>query len=441
MPQPSIPASLTPGRQRAQSAWGTSVLNLGLRPPPAPSASSHFPGHMSLYGDFYFSQPPPPLPPPPLPQRPPALANPRPPIPPKPSALVTPSPQRNPLYPQSIPVSMAPGPSAMFPCDSMSRSPSEDKEIAFALALSAAEVNHEEELAQALEESRLITNSFDDNAAISQLSQPSPSTSAKLTAPPSPADSVSWLHLSTPTTPQHGPNSMIGEPPPWKQPEDSKSLSNNNGRLTNETFQPTSADTRDSQFTPADSTPVPSLYCNVVSSLVAKPISSIPSSPNPSTTHTPHPPTSPSTISLVHPPGEHLVSPEPASEPSSSSPPPFISSDHSSSISLATKSSYTLNTALESSVSLTKSANGDKLSPAANKSPRTPASPDMSLEASHLNLHDEEEDADPPTRPILTYSANQYVDVELLMGVCKYGSPVDVHRLTSTVKRWDLIIQ
>ena len=438
MPQPSIPASLTPGRQRTQLAWDISVLNSGLHSPSAPSTSPHFPGRMSLYGDFYFSQPPPPLPPPPpppLPQRPPALVNPRPPIPPKPSALIAPSPHRNPLYPQSIPVSMVPGPSTMFPGDSMSRSPSEDKEIA--LAFSAAVVSHEEELAQALEEARLMTHSFDDNAAISQLSQPSPSTSAKLTAPPSPADGVSWLHLSTPTTPQLGPASMIGEPPPWTQAEDSKSLSNNNGRPTNETFQSTSADTRDSQFAPADSMPVPSLYSNVVSSLVTKPISSIPSSPSPSTMHTPHPPTSP-TFSLAHSPGEPLVSPEPLSP---SSPPPFISSGHSSSISLATKSSYTLNTALESSVSLAKSANGDKFFSATNKSPKSPASPDTSLEASHLNLHDEEEDADPPTRPILTFSANQYVDVELLLGVCKYGSPVDVHHLTWIVKRWDLIVQ
>lgn len=68
-------------------------------------------------------------------------------------------------------------------------------------------------------------------------------------------------------------------------------------------------------------------------------------------------------------------------------------------------------------MSLAKSANGDKFFSATNKSPKSPASPDTSLEASHLNLHDEEEDADPPTRPILTFSANQYVDVELLLGV------------------------
>ena len=39
----------------------------------------------------------------------------------------------------------------------------------------------------------------------------------------------------------------------------------------------------------------------------------------------------------------------------------------------------------------------------------------MSAEASHLNLEDDEEDADLPSRLNLPLSANQYVDAELLM--------------------------
>ena len=82
---------------------------------------------------------------------------------------------------------------------------------------------------------------------------------------------------------------------------------------------------------------------------------------------------------------------------------------------LATKSSYALSTALENNVPLAKPANGDKFSSATSKSPKSPASPDMSAEASHLNLEDDEEDADLPSRLNLPLSANQYINAELLM--------------------------
>ena len=446
MPQSSIPASLTPGRQRTRSAWDTSI-NLGLGSPSPPLASPHFPGRMSLYGDFYFSQPPPPpslAPPPPLPQRPPTQGNPRPPIPPKPTALITPPSQKNPLYPHSIPTSIAPGPSSMSPSDLKSLSPNEDKDFAFALALSAAEANRydeqlielDEELAKALEESRLISTSFDEDATISPSSHLM--LSAKVTSYPCPPDGDSWLRMSTPTTPQPGPESMLDDPPFWKQPEVPKISSHKNARPTNDTFQPSCTDTRDSQFPPADPTPASSLYSNVVSNLVTKSTSSIPSSPNPSTVHVPHPPTSPSTISSADTPSEP---PESTTEHSISSPKVLINSDRSpSTSSLATKSSYALSTALENNVPLAKPANGDKFSSATSKSPKSPASPDMSAEASHLNLEDDEEDADLPSRLNLPLSANQYVDAELLMGICKYGSPVNALCLTWTMKRWDLTV-
>ncbi|KAG9317458.1 hypothetical protein JVU11DRAFT_1658 [Chiua virens] len=212
-PQSIIPPSLTPGRHRAK-IWDKSVM--GTVPMPTPY---HSPQRSSLYGDYFFLQPPAP-PRPPLPQKPQALlkplTNPLPPIPPKPPALALPPASRIPLYPTSIPLpvlSPSSHPPDPLPPDPL---PSPDaKEVELALTLSETEARkreqeliaqEEEELARALEESRLMSNT------IYTLDEESPSTSTS-PRPPSvdrasisaikastrPPEGESWLHMITPT--------------------------------------------------------------------------------------------------------------------------------------------------------------------------------------------------------------------------------------------------
>lgn len=116
-------------------------------------------------------------PPPPVPQKPMGITAPlvptipRPPLPPKPPLVTTPSSQRNPLYPQSIPGPVA-GPSSRPMLSE--ESPTDDKDIALALALSESEARQREDdilaqeeadLMKALEESRAFADNYSRNVS------------------------------------------------------------------------------------------------------------------------------------------------------------------------------------------------------------------------------------------------------------------------------------
>lgn len=417
MSQPSIPVSLTPGRLRtARSTWDAAVSPpLASRPSPSgfphPSPASR----MTLYGD-YFSQPQPPSlpPPPPLPRKPHVPINLRPPIPPKPSALISSAQPRNPLYPQSISTSIASGLPPWSPDESRSHSPiDDDKDFSFPppLALPALDIKYhedilaareEEELAKALEESRLLANVFDERPAFTNIVHKSPASTKAI-----PANGESWLNMSTPSTAQHSLDSLLDETSLQKQSDDNKCPPHNtNGRPVNELLRSAATESRDTQTTSADSTPAPSLYSNVVSNLVAKPTSNVTVTSNTSTTHVPHLPASPAPSSLTRPPSEPPVSPQPTAETYPTSP------------SVPSISGLSSNFTSDSSVSIGKFYTGDVLSITASRSQVTSASSSLSLDSNiSPNFLEGEDDADSPKRPAIPYSANQYVEPELLMGV------------------------
>lgn len=440
-PLSSIPPSLTPGRQRAR-IWDKSATQ---RPHTShdlmtsPYQSSRRP---SLYGDYFSLQPQASLPPPPpLPQKPQALlkplTNPLPPIPPKPPALALVPASRIPLYPTSIPLPMV-GPSSQSPEPSVSETvPPLNKEIDLALTLSASEARkreqelidqEEEELARALEESRLLSNSvysLDEQLPSSPSSPRSSSvdraSTSAIKASLRPPEGESWLHMITPTASTSSQYSSLNE-----DFSSSHSSLNQNGSDDdpNVLSGGTPNDIQNSLVSRDTLSPTPPLYANIVSNLVRSPL------PAPSPSHSTVTPSSSSAT-----PTAYLQSDYPSSDRVPSS--PSLSQTHTSSSeqspmpSFASRPSWS-SVSSENSMSAGRSL-GSELLPASSgyRSP-TPASPDLSLGPSaNLDPLNEgaEKEADtepgPSTRPVVPLSANQYVEREMLMGVCmsQFQSP------------------
>ncbi|KAI6134985.1 hypothetical protein EV401DRAFT_1845067 [Pisolithus croceorrhizus] len=214
--------------------------------------------------------------------------------------------------------------------------------------------------------------------------------------------------MNTPSTSQHSQESLLDETPLQKQPDDNKNLVyQSNGRPLNERLRSAATESRDLQLTSADSIPTPSLYSNVVSNLVAKSTFSVStSSITTSTVHVAHLSDSSTPNSLTRSPSEPSVSPQPTAETYRRSP------------SIPSVSGRGSNFTSDNSVSLGKLYIGDVLSPATSRSPITSASSSLSLDSGiSPDFLEEEDDSDPPRRPAVPYSANQYVEPELLMGV------------------------
>ena len=437
VPQSFIPSSLTPGRQRAR-IWdktATQRPHTGHLPMPSPYLS---PQRSSLYGDYFFSQPQAPLPiPPPLPQKPQALLKPLtnslPPIPPKPSALTVAPASRIPLYPTSIPSHMV-GPSSHppEPITSVTVPFPDEKGAELAPTLSPSEARkreeeliaqEEEELARALEESRLLTDTVYNFDEQSPSSSTSPSVDrASISAIKGSAhapEGESWLHLITPTAPTSSQHASVDEDFPSSQ-----SSANQIESDDDPSDLPRGAP-NDIQnlYTPQDAfSPSPPLYANVVSNLVRNPHSA--HSPKHSTVVPPSPSTTSSTyLQSDYTPSSDRVptSPSLSLTKSSSSEqlpmPPFPSRPSWSSVSSENNSSV-------------GHSLGSDLLPASSgyKSPtHLTASPDLSSSPSvNLDPLDEgdEEEADteqgPSTWPLAPLSANQYVEREMLMGICMF---------------------
>ncbi|KAH7887613.1 hypothetical protein F5I97DRAFT_859728 [Phlebopus sp. FC_14] len=434
MPQPTIPASLTPGRQRPRPSWDRSNLHsTGVAPYVSPYISS--PNHTSLYGDYFFS--PPPLPPPPVPHKRLVVGSPLQPLPPKPTAVNVASPPRNPLYPQSIPVPVA-GPSSQ-PIEPEPRqaSPVDDKDIALAMALSASEARRheeellaqeEEELLRALEESRMLSSVYSVEegpsaplASTSFRSLPvNPVLGTRSAAHP--PEGESWLQLTTPTASQ---DSRYDEASFSRAPEEDNELAGPADeeffRLTNsESLRPTTVDTREFQSVPDTGPPTPPLYAGVVNNLIKKPNStpptshsSVPSNPTLS------PPTGspPQSTQSLGPDGAQYsasLSQTSLGETHAPSPIPSSSPRQNRSLSGTSDGSVLTGRAMNSEVVSSVSTN---MSP-----PATPGSPNLSF-ASSTSLDpldegvEEEERVQGPSRPTVPLSANQYVEPEMLMGV------------------------
>ncbi|KIJ70106.1 hypothetical protein HYDPIDRAFT_104777 [Hydnomerulius pinastri MD-312] len=454
MPQPSIPASLTPGRPQTRPIWNNSAT-----PPPSslygpvglPYSSPH---RSSLYGDYLFSTAAPPVSPPPLPQKPPTFINTLPtapaipPIPPKPQALAISSVQRNPLYPTSIPgfvVGPVAGPSSQ-PIDNVepiADSPVDDKDIALAMALSASEARQreealiaqeEEDFARALEESRLISTPYpiDEGPSLPQsyfathrsLSADRVSTSA-IKGSAHPPEGESWLHLITPTASQYSSQDSELPSPHSPHPSVDRTESINE---PNEPAGSTSDDVRDLQFIRDTGSPTPPLYAGVVSNLLNK---------HPSTSSTIHSPNLPSSSSSIQsfnlPSSSSIISATyPSSEdndPSSPHPSSIAQSSASDHVPLppfASRPSWASSNISEGSGSTGRSSNGELLSPVSGgkSPPGAPASPNLSFVSSAsldpLDEEIEDEDDNAPgqaARPLVPLSANQYVEPEMLIGV------------------------
>ena len=428
--QPFIPPSLVPG-QRAR-IWDKSATQRPRTSMPSPYRS---PQRSSLYGDYFFSQPPTSLhPPPPLPQKPQALlgplTNPLPPVPPKPAALVIAPASRIPLYPTSIPLPMM-SPFSQPPEPVASETVPDEKEIERALTLSASEARQreqeliaqeEEELARALEESRLMTNnvySFDVESSSAPASPTSPTIDqgsiSATKASAHPPEGESWLHMITPTTSTASRHSSIHEdllalPYSVNQNGPDDDPSNVAPGTPNSAQSPQSS--RDS------SALTPPLYANVVSNLIRNPLpapslnrSTVPSSPSLATSTTSVP------SGLVTPPDRIPASPSLSLTRSSSNEhlpmPPFPSRPSWSSVSSENSTS-------------TGRPLGSELPPTSTGPLHSPVNPELSLGSStSLDPLDEEveEEADtepgPSMRSTAPLTANQYVEPEMLMGVCR----------------------
>lgn len=431
-PQSFIPTSLIPGQQRAR-IWDKSATQRP-RTSTGPMVSPyHSPQRSSLYGDYFFTQPKAPFsPPPPIPQKPQALLKPLtnslPPIPPKPPALAIAPASRIPLYPTSIPLPMA-GPSGqpLEPMASETVSPHDEKEIERALTLSASEARkreqvlidqEEEELARALEESRLMSDSvysFDEQSPTSP--RPPSIDRASISAikgSAHPPEGESWLHMITPTASTSSQYSSLNE-------DFSSSHSSLNQKEsdddTGDFTRGTPNNVQNLHISRDALSPTPPLYANIVSNLVRSPLPA--SSPSHSTVvPTPSSATSSAYLQSDYTPSSDRV----PSSPSLSQ----TSSEHTSMPAFTSRPSWS-SVSSENTTSAGRSL-GSELHSASSgyKSPtHPPASPDLSLGSSaSLDPLDEEveEETDtepgPSTRPVVPLSANQYVEREMLIGIC-----------------------
>lgn len=397
----------------------------------------HSPQRSSLYGDYFFTQPKAPLPPPPpLPQKPQALlkplTNPLPPIPPKPPALAIVPASRIPLYPASIPLPMA-SPSSQPPEPIASETvPSPDeKEIKLALTLSASEARkheqeliyqEEEELARALEESRLLSDS------VYSLDEPSPSSSTS-PRPPSvdrasisamkasarPPEGESWLHMITPTASTSSQYSSLNEDVSSSSVNQNESDDN-----TSEFSRGTANDVQNLHVSRDTVSPTPPLYANIVSNLVRSPL------PAPSLSHSTVTPSSSSATSGTFLQSDYTPSSDRVPTPPSLSQTRSSSSEQSPMPPFPQRPSWS-SVSSENSASAGRSLGSElvPVSPGYKSSTHPPPSPDPSLGSSaSLDPLDEvaEEETDrepgPSTRPVVSLSANHYVEREMLMGIC-----------------------
>lgn len=403
-----IPASLTPGR-RPPVGVGSQHPSFSYNTAGAMLAS---PPHTSFYGDYFFTGTPHPMPRPPVPQKPlgmtaPPTFLPRPPIPPKPSPIAPVSSPRNPLYPQSIPGLIA-GPSSQ-PMQAAEESPTDDKDIALALAISESEARQREEaisaqeeadLMKALEESRISDSNYNRYAydtlfderqdGPSSSAQPSTSVSSspgKTFLSPGattfqisrhPLEGESFLHMITPTNSEHyfDRDDSVPQPSILERQE---------------SFQST---TDDSRLDRDHSAPTPPLYTSVVSTV--KPNSE----------------TALSSLPTEFPPASDLMRPSPA-HPAPSYPMP--------SPQLNVNTPELPPQPRRPSVAHSESSQSILASP-----PLSFGSPSVmdQLDSVDEDLLEEEEgnrgiDLNTRSGPVLT--ANQYVEPEMLMGICKYS--------------------
>ncbi|KAH0839925.1 hypothetical protein J3R83DRAFT_877 [Lanmaoa asiatica] len=432
-PQSIIPPSLTPGRQRAR-IWDKSAAQRPRTSHGSMTSPYYSPQRSSLYGDYFFSQPQASLsPPPPLPQKPRALlkplTNPLPPIPPKPPALAIAPASRIPLYPTVIPLPVV-GPSSLpsEPIASETVPPPDEKETEAALTLSASKTRNreqeliaqeDEELARALEESRLLTSSvysLDEQSPTSPRPPSIDRTSiSAIKGSAHPPEGESWLHMITPTASTSSQDSFLNEDFTSSHSSVNKNESDDD---PSDFLRGTPNDVQSSHTARDSLSPTPPLYANIVSNLVRSPL------PTPSPSHltvASSSPVTPSTYlqsdytpSLDRVPSSPSLSLTQSSSSEQSPMPPFSSRPSWSSVS--SESSTPAGRCL-----------GSELLPASSgyKSPTyQPASPDLSLGSSpSLDPLDEEveEEADtepgPSTRPAVPLSANHYVEREMLMGV------------------------
>lgn len=438
-PQSFIPPSLIPGQQRAR-IWDKSTTQRP-RTSTGPMVSPyHSPQRSSLYGDYFFTQPKVPLlPPPPLPQKPQALLKPLtnslPPIPPKPPALAIAPASRIPLYPTSIPLPMA-GPSCQpsEPMASETVSPPE-KEIERALTLSASEARkreqdlidqEEEELARALEESRLMSNtvySLDEQSPSSSTSPRPPSIDrASISAIKGyahPPEGESWLHMITPTASTSSQYSSLNEDEDFSSSHSSINQNESDDDPCDFT-RGTPSDVQNLHISRDTLSPTPPLYANIVSNLVRSPL------PAPSPSHYTVVATSSSATPSAYLQSDYTPSSDRVPSSPSLSHPQSSSSEQTPMPLFASRPSWS-SVSSENSTSAGRSL-GSELLPASSgyKSPtHPPASPDLSLGSSaSLDPLDEEveEEGDtepgPSTRPVVPLSANQYVERDMLIGVC-----------------------
>lgn len=395
------------------------------------------PPHTSFYGDHFFTGTlHPPMPPPPVPQKPlgmtaPPAPLPLPPVPPKPSLIAPVSSPRNPLYPQSIPCPVA-GPSSQ-PMQAVEESPTDDKDIALALAISESEARQREEaisaqeeadLMKALEESRISDINYnryvydtlfderqDFSDGPSSSAQPPPSVSSspgKTSLGPGatrhqisrrPVEGESFLHMITPTTSEHyyfDRDESVPQPSILERQESSQSMID------------------DSRLNRDHSSPTPPLYTSVVSTVKSNNDTAMSSSP------------------MEFPRASDLTRPSPA-HPASSCP---MSSPKLNVNAPELPPQPRRPSAAHSDSSGGRSSSSDSLplfSSTAKSSQSTLASPPLSFTSpsvmDRLDSVDEdllEEEGgdggiDPNTRsgPVLT--ANEYVEPEMLMGICKYS--------------------
>lgn len=433
---PPIP-SFTPGPQRAR-IWDKGATQ---RPRTSHGSTPSSYQRQSLYGDYFSSQPKQPVASPPLPQKPQALlkplTNPLPPVPPKPPALAVSPASRIPLYPDSIPLPMAsPSSQSLEPIASETTPSPDEREIELALTLSASEARkrereliaqEEEELARALEESRLTSSriyTVDEQAPSSPTSPRSPSidraSTSAIRASAHPPEGESWLHMITPTVSTSSRYSSLKDDFSSSQ----SSASHHDSEDPSDPPRGTPNDVQNLRLSRDTLPPMPSLYTNTVSNLVRKPL------PTPSPTRSTVTSTSPSVPSATSnaylqsdytlssdrvstSPSLSLTQSRRSSSSEQSPMPPFVSRPSWASVSSENS--------MSNGLSLGHSNELLPVSPGYRSPTHPSTSPSLSpvpLDPLGEGVEDESEEPGPSTRPLVPLSANHYVEREMLMGVC-----------------------
>lgn len=365
---------------------------------------------------------------------------------------------RNPLYPQSIPCPVA-GPSSE-PMQAAEEILADDKDIAFALALSESEARQHDEdicaqeeadLIKALEESRILSSSYssyvDDNliderqdfrdgpSLSSQFLASVSSSSGKTSLTPGvitthhmsrhPPEGESFLHMITPTTSEHFLDGDDSVPQTCAEGQD---LS----------LPPTD----DSRSNRDHSIPTPPSYAGVSTDDTTNGgISSNMSSP-------------PAEFSRASdyircPPAPNPVSLFPMLSPRQSALDPPMQPHRRPSVANSVSSSSSSSGRSSSSESVHLFSSTAKTSQSVLTSP--PLSFSSSFEIDQLDSVDEvvqeegdgedgedgDGGADPNARPGLALTANQYVEPEMLLGVCEYSPSRSASSLVDrTLQRW-----